>query len=486
MSSSQTNSIPAFWRKIVSGMIIGATTIAQISLPRTAANAQTGAYCRATPDAIAQKEILRQRATNGDGGAKVEYQAFIKAQGDRLAQCRNQNWPKTQAIWLRLHPCDARPGELDKVLDHIVNKGYNEVYVEVFYDSRVLLPAADNPTPWISVVQSRGAENVDLLADAIQKGRQRGLKVYAWMFTMNFGYAYGVRSDRQQTLARNGRGQDSTAIVPDGSQVFIDPYNRQAQSDYYQLLQSVLKRRPDGVLFDYIRYPRGSGAGSVASNVRDLWVYGQASQQVLLERAENNQGRELIQRFLNQGRITAGDISAVRSLYPSEGSPQWQNKRSDNLPAELWSLSVAHAAQGVLEFLKFSTNNVMQQRLPAGAVFFPSANKPVGNGGFDSRLQPWDSFSPALEWHAMAYSICGSSADCIVEEIRRVLNSAEAQTRVVPALAGVWGGTFQSHISLEAQMQAIRQQLPQLQAVSHFAYSWQERESDRARQFCQL
>lgn len=485
MSSSQTNARYALWQQMVSGIAIGATAIAQLALPPRAI-AQTGAYCRATPDAIAQKELLRQRAINGDGDAKVEYQAFIKTQGDRLAQCRRQTWPRVQAIWLRLHPCDARPGELDKVLDQIVNKGYNEVYVEVFYDSRVLLPAADNPTPWISVVQARGAENIDLLADAIQKGRQRGLKVYAWLFTLNFGYAYGVRPDRQNALARNGRGQDSTAIVPDGSQVFIDPYNRQAQIDYYQLLQSILKRRPDGVLFDYIRYPRGSGNGSVASSVRDLWIYGEASQQALLQRAKNNQGRDLIQRFLRQGRITSGDVSAVRRRYPNEGSPQWQNRRSSNLQAELWNLTVAHAAQGVLDFLKFSTNTIMRQNLPAGAVFFPNANKPVGNRGFDSRLQPWDSFSPALEWHAMAYAICGDRADCIVAEVRRVLNRANAQTRVVPALAGSWGETFQGHIPLEQQMRALRQQLPQLQAVSHFAYSWQERESDRQRKFCEL
>ncbi|MEM9539871.1 MAG: family 10 glycosylhydrolase [Cyanobacteria bacterium P01_E01_bin.42] len=485
MLSSQAPVRSSFWRKIISGVAIGVTAIAQLNPPRPA-NAQSGVYCRATPDAIAQKELLRQRATNGDGDAKIEYQAFLKAQADRLAQCRRQSWPRSQAIWLRLHPCDARPGELDKVLDHIVNKGYNEVYVEVFYDSRVLLPAADNPTPWVSVVRSRGAENIDLLADAIQKGRQRGLKVYAWLFTMNFGYAYGARADRQNVLARNGRGQDSTAIVPDGSQVFIDPYNRQAQIDYYQLLQSVLKRRPDGVLFDYIRYPRGSGQGSVASNVKDLWIYGEASQQTLLQRAKNNQGRELIQRFLRQGRITSGDVSAVRRRYPNEGSPQWQNRRSGSLQGELWNLTVAHAAQGVLEFLKFSSNTIMQQNLPAGAVFFPGGNKPVGNSGFDSRLQPWDSFSPALEWHAMSYSICGNSADCIVAEVRRVLNRASAQTRVVPALAGSWGETFQKHIPLEQQMQALRQQLPQIQAVSHFAYSWQEREIDRQRKFCEL
>jgi hypothetical protein len=34
---------------------------------------------------------------------------------------------------------------------------------------------------------------------------------------------------------------------------------------------------PDGVLFDYVRYPRGVGGYSVVDRVDDLWIYGQAS-----------------------------------------------------------------------------------------------------------------------------------------------------------------------------------------------------------------
>jgi uncharacterized lipoprotein YddW (UPF0748 family) len=60
-------------------------------------------------------------------------------------------------------------------------------------------------------------------------------------------------------------------------EVFVDPYHPQARSDYGQMLQAVLQRRPDGVLFDYVRYPRGVGPNSVADEVDDLWIYGQAS-----------------------------------------------------------------------------------------------------------------------------------------------------------------------------------------------------------------
>ena len=63
------------------------------------------------------------------------------------------------------------------------------------------------------------------------------------------------------------------------------------------MVQAIAKRQPDGVLFDYVRYPRGYGAASVASKIQDLWVYGEASQQTLLQRASNYRGMELIGGF---------------------------------------------------------------------------------------------------------------------------------------------------------------------------------------------
>ncbi len=50
-----------------------------------------------------------------------------------------------------------------------------------------------------------------------------------------------------------------------------------------------------------------------------------------------------------------------------------------------------------------------RQGIPAGAVFFPDGNRLVGNQGFDSRLQAWDSFPPSLEWHPMSYANCNDT-----------------------------------------------------------------------------
>lgn len=494
-----------------------------------AAQAITTAHCHLLPAVAREKENLRKAALNGDVELQQQYQTMVSQHAAQLLACRRRNWPQNQAIWLRLYPCDIQPGALDFLMDRLVNLGYNQVYVEVFYDGQVLLPMADNPTLWPSVVRSPGTERIDLLAEAIKKGRERGLKVYAWMFTMNFGYIYSQLPGREQALARNGDNHTSVSIHEkarhstgynlrqgDSDQVFIDPYNPQAKRDYYYMLHAVLQRRPDGVLFDYVRYPRLTGKASVASRVQDLWIYGRASQQNLYQRAFNQKGRELIRRFLEQGFITVPDIRAVDKLYPNEGEPLWQGRKLDNIyPAEqteserpqedeivdetesyeqvkarqaqlqleLWHLTVTHAVQGILDFVKIASYAAERQGIPTGVVFFPSANKTIGQG-FDSRLQPWDRFPSWMEWHPMSYGVCGN-ASCILSEVKRVLSFAPHNAQIQPVLAGNWGRAIRNRPSLEAQMQAIRQVAPKIRTISHFAYSWQEPVIDRDRMLCQ-
>ncbi|MBD3880294.1 hypothetical protein IFO70_00845 [Phormidium tenue FACHB-886] len=463
------------------------------------AQAQTAPYCQQSAESIAQTTELRQATLNGDSSAQTSYKTQLSQTAEQLQRCRSQSWLKEQAIWLRLYPCDARPGAIEEILDRIVSRGYNQVYLEVFSDGQVLLPQATNRTAWGSVLRVPGYENRDLLAEAIAKGHERGLKVYAWMFTLNFGYTYGQRPDSQQALAVNGYGYNSLNFrsatgspEADSTEAFVDPYNVRAQQDYFALEQAILQRQPDGILFDYVRYPRGTGAASVASQVRDLWIYGSAAQQALYGRAQNQKGLELIRRYVSKGQITANDLSDVNSLYPQETAPLWQGRApsassvsASFLQTELWQLTVAHAVQGVLDFLALAVQPAQQRGIPAGAVFFPDANQPVGEQGYDSRLQPWDRFPSTIEWHPMAYGTCGTP-DCIVSQVQRVISLAPAGTQIEPVFAGTWGQVLNNRPALEAQMQALHQSAPQITAISHFAFSWQDPQYDRDRKFCRL
>jgi Glycosyl hydrolase-like 10 len=478
------------YRSTVAALLTSSSLVTQCWFTQSA-QAQTPGYCWLNQEAIAQKQNLLIASLKGNSDSDSRYKTLLKKDAEFLQQCRERTWPNVQAIWLRLYPCDARAGAIDEILDRLVSRGYNQVNVEVFNDGQVMLPASDNPTPWPSLIRKPGAEKQDLLAQMIQKGHERGLKVYAWMFTMNFGYIYAQRPDRQNVLVRNGKGETSLSVVKDGSQAFIDPYNQQAKADYSQLVQEIIKRRPDGILFDYIRYPRGEGGGSVVTRVEDLWIYSDAAKQALTERAGNNKGREIISRYIRQGGISINDIADVNQLYPSEPTPLWQGRTPsttdtvERLQWQLYQLSVAHAAQGVLDFLTLATNLAQRNGIKSGAVFFPDANQAVGQGGYDSRLQPWDRFPSSIEWHPMSYGVCGSTG-CIEDLVKRVISKAGNGTQVTPALAGTWGKSVSNRPPLEVQMQALRQTVPQINSVSHFAYSWQDPQYDRDRKFCQL
>ena len=485
-----------FWRRLFS--VIFTTSLLLPYLRSQPAEAQVTEYCQLSPAAAQEKENLRLSALRGNQEAVASYQQLQRQHAQAVQECRNHTWPQVQAIWLRLYPCDAQPGIIDQIMDRIVNRGYNQVYLEAFSDGQVLLPAKSNPTVWPSVIRTPGAENVDLLATAIQKGRSRGLKVYAWLFSTNFGYTYALRPDREAAIARNGKGQTSLYVVDNGSQLFIDPYNLQAKRDYYQMLQEILRRRPDGVLFDYIRYPRQAGSDSLVTKVTDLWLYSEATQQALFRRALNYKGLEFIRRFLTKGYVTAGDIAQVDQMYPQEGEPLWQGRilpaqqksilppaiRQPQLQFELWQLAVAHAMQGILDFVALAAYPAQQLGIPAGVVFFPGGNQTVGQG-YDSRLQPWDRFPTSLQWNPMAYGKCGN-VSCIVAQVRQVLDTAKPDTQIVPAIAGQWGQSTDNRPSLEVQMQALQQFAPQLKGVSHFSYSWQYPSHDNDRKFCRV
>ncbi|MGA7938189.1 MAG: hypothetical protein WCA35_31860 [Kovacikia sp.] len=481
--------------------------LASLLLLRNPSLAQGGDGCQLSAQERDQKRALMQAAVVGDPTAQQSYQALVARHAEQLNQCRRQSWLQTQATWLRLYPCDSKPGMLEALFDEIVNRGYNQINLDVFSNGQVLLPSADNPTAWPSVLQEPGTDRIDLLAAAIQKAHERGLKVYAWLFSLNFGQTYADRPDRQSVLARNGEGETTVSAAIKASfmpgrditsvnEIFVDPYSAQAIADYRQLLDGILRRRPDGVLFDYIRYPKGLGGASVVSKVKDLWIYGEASRQALEQRGLNQKGRELIRHYISQGYLTAQDLLAVDQLDPTEKEPQWQGRspsiawaspvaeRLSAIHKELWNLAVAHAMQGPVDFLTAAISPVQQQGIPAGAVFFPEANRAVGQG-FDSRLQAWNRFPGTIEWHPMAYGVCGDTS-CIVQQVQTVLEQAPVRTRVEPVLTGMWGQASPERPSLEAQMQALRSPSPPIQSLSHFSFGWQDPQWERTRKFCRL
>ncbi|NJN61196.1 MAG: hypothetical protein HC795_06430 [Coleofasciculaceae cyanobacterium RL_1_1] len=458
------------------------------------AAAQSRLTCQISTAEINAKAALLQAVLDGDTEAATEYRNLVRRHAREQAECRQGSWPRDRAIWLNLYPCDTGFGQIDQLFDRIANDGYNQIYLATLANGQVLLPGNDNPTPWPSVARTPATASIDLLANAVTAGRARGIEVHAWMFALNYGYAYGQRDDRQAALARNGRGQTtldravSDTNSTDG--VFVDPYSPIARQDYQRLLEAVLARDPVGVVLDYVRYPKLSGADSVADEVQDLWVYGSASRTALLDRTQTAAARSQLETYLDTGRAPALPPPApTNTTNPTSLPRQQTDTPAVSLQTELWNLSIAHAAQGIVDFVNLAAIPIQNQRRPVGAAFFPKGNLAIGNG-FDSRLQPWDKFPASIVWHPMLYGGCNDTS-CILEDLERVRQFAPSGVTIVPALAGAWGATSQGrHPPLEDQMQAIAQVAADprgnVNAVSHFAFGWQYPELDRERKFCQL
>ncbi|MGK7910642.1 MAG: hypothetical protein AB4050_04035 [Synechococcus sp.] len=461
-----------------------------------------------------RKGELRQ-ASIEDEEAAIAYGEMVRDHAIRLQDCRSETWPQQQAVWLRLYPHDAQPGVLADVLDRVVNRGYNQVYIEVFYEGRVMLPVADNPTVWRSILKEAvEAGDVDaeydLWAEAVRQGQDRGLDVHGWMFSLNFGWAYGELSDRQEALALNGEGDTSIANaqwdadeVSDGrafysdpselEHLFADPYNSTAREDLVTVVDALLDRDPDGMLFDYIRYPTVYLQDTLITQPQQLWIYGPASRQTLLEGLENDRERALMELYLESGRVSADDIQTTLAGNPNDvlaieeqwfdvEQPDWLDAlTSDDLERYrqyFWTVATDHAYRGVLEFADTVARPVEARDLPVSTVFFPQGNASE-DSGFDARMQPWDRFSPQFERHPMSYAICDDGS-CVTEQVQAVVEQSP-NSRVCPVLAGTWGQEFGGHLALEDQMSVLQAELPDLNCISHFVYAWMEPDSDRDR-----
>lgn len=431
-----------------------------------------------------------------------EYQAYIAKHKAQLEVCRSQDPIKTQALWLRLDP-RVKPEALNDVLDRSVNQGYNAVFVQVFYDGRILLPVADNPTPWRSLTEEavkagEVSASYDLWAEVIRKGRERGLKVYGASSAMDFGYSYSQVPNRTSALAINGAGEtsitksqldpksDSKPSVVNGQSsnlteadyLLIDPFNLQARSDFSGAIAALVKRQPDGILFDYLRYPSQQG---LVSNVKALWIYGEAARKSLLDSMPNSGTNQLMSMYLDVGKVTPEAITRLQEINNQENKLAATQARSKDpvLAAKLveqmlWKLAVNHAYQGVLSFLDVAIsavnppdpNSINKSNIPIGVTFFPNGNLQK-SGTYDGRMQPWERFPVSLERHPMTYTTC-EDGKCVANEVMRVVKASAPQVKICPVLVGTWGQSWRGHASFETQIQAIRAVAPQISCVSHF------------------
>lgn len=194
------------------------------------------------------------------------------AQYDRLLkQVAEANRPDADAriqrrgLWIRPYRGDLTGMDVLEVLDNAQRMGITEIYVETFQNGTLHYRSPSGLFP-------PATPGVELLNVYSREARKRGMKVYAWLHTLNFGKAYGEAHPEQ--LVRDGFGRTSDAsekpswrVSPSHPEV-----RRRLNLMAWELASSGLV---DGIQLDYIRYPVRLVDGDIDStpDPRNFWGY---------------------------------------------------------------------------------------------------------------------------------------------------------------------------------------------------------------------
>ncbi|MDR1610467.1 MAG: family 10 glycosylhydrolase, partial [Candidatus Symbiothrix sp.] len=159
------------------------------------------------------------------------------------------DWPKNPVR--SLSDIEQQKADLDRMLDKFEEIGINVIFFQTRLRGNVIYPSEIEP---VSQYFNSKYPDYDPLAYAIEACRQRKMECHAWMVVYPVGsstrrrYAVPVPK-RYQGMARSYNGS-----------LYLDPGNPQA-TDYLLCLirEIVSKYDVDGIHFDYVRYPNGSG-----------------------------------------------------------------------------------------------------------------------------------------------------------------------------------------------------------------------------------
>jgi uncharacterized lipoprotein YddW (UPF0748 family) len=190
---------------------------------------------------------------------------------------------KRKGLWIRPYRGDLTGLHVLEVLDNAQSLGITEIYVEAFQAGTLhykspsgLFPLA---TPGSAATNGKAATpDVELLKIYSREARRRGMKVYAWLHTLNFGQAYGEAHPEQ--LVRDGFGRTSGASEKQSWRVSPShpEVRRRLNLMAWELASSGMV---DGIQLDYIRYPVRLKEGDIdpSADPRNFWGYSAAQMQ---------------------------------------------------------------------------------------------------------------------------------------------------------------------------------------------------------------
>jgi uncharacterized lipoprotein YddW (UPF0748 family) len=366
-----------------------------------------------------------------------------------------------QGLWIRPYRGDLSGLHVLEVLDNAQAMGITEIYVEAFQAGKLHYRSPSGVFPPATPATATAPE-VELLRVYSQEGRRRGMKVYAWLHTLNFGQEYGEANPDQ--LVRDGFGRVSGATEKQSWRVSPThpEVRRRLNLMAWELASSGLV---DGIQLDYIRYPVRLKEGDVdpTADPRNFWGY--SSHQMQSFFAEN----------------PAYDTDAMRIFLTTGAAPDARDAEY----LDVWKRWLAREIEELIGGIRQRTKG----RLRLSMAFFPNYYFHVN----DSRLQEsqrwfhlFDDLSPMcysyyLDRYPGPYGDYNINRELEVVEAGLARLPLGQRPELIPTLVEDAPGTPASaslhHRIFREQIAYLRGRMldgafPSLSGLAYFTYGW--------------
>jgi uncharacterized lipoprotein YddW (UPF0748 family) len=157
---------------------------------------------------------------------------------------------------------ERRKEDFDRMLDTLKDVGINMVFMQTRIRGDVIYPSGIEPANEYFKWESASGK-YDPLAYAIEACRRRGMECHAWMVVYPVGNSRtaaakkgNLRVSRPVSVPSRYKGMAKSC---NGS-LYLDPGNPATTAYLISLVKEIVSGYDvDGIHFDYIRYPNGSG-----------------------------------------------------------------------------------------------------------------------------------------------------------------------------------------------------------------------------------
>ncbi|MBI6545767.1 MAG: hypothetical protein HY692_03175 [Cyanobacteria bacterium NC_groundwater_1444_Ag_S-0.65um_54_12] len=367
-----------------------------------------------------------------------------------------------KGIWIRPYRRDATALELLEVLDNAQSLGITDIFVETFWGGRLIYPG--NPA-----FPARYPEN--LLSLYVQEGRRRGMKVHAWLHTLDFGSDWAKR--HPNALVQDGFGRPST-VIERGSYM-VSPALAEVREELSRILTEVASHAADGVILDYLRYPSRMRGDDIdeTPDPRNFFGYNERQFQLILRRHADLASPEF-------------------KTFLDTGIPLNEEQREALL--ERWKRALSEDIEGLIALLRTR----LAGKLQIGAAYFPD----YYFHRHDNRVQEsrrWAGMFELLAPMCYQYYLDEYPAPYGNYTVNRALEIADAaiaylapeqRPLLMPVLAAEVPGTPLEaplhHRTLREQVAFLKGRIfdgafKNVKGLAYFSYGWIYRDSEARR-----